>query len=82
MPRTRTFKIPDAAKRMRDAILAKDINMTDLAKETHLARNTICEFIYHGRDISSEKLRRLCMVVGVSADYILGMEKEDVWLHL
>lgn len=73
MPRTVTFKIPDAAKRMRDAILVRNINMTDLAKETKLSRNTICEFIYHGRDISSEKLRRLCVAVGVSADYILGL---------
>lgn len=76
MPKNVSFHLPDAGRRMRDAIIEKNIDITQVARQTGMSRNTIYYFLYNGTDISSARLMKLCTVVGVSSDYILGLRAE------
>lgn len=73
MPKNVSFHLPDAGRRMRDVIIEKNIDITQVARQTGMSRNTIYYFLYNGTDISSARLMKLCTVVGVSSDYILGL---------
>lgn len=63
----------DAGNKVRNEILEKDISFTQLANWTKVPRSTLYELCYHGRDISSARLARICVAVGLSMDYVMGL---------
>lgn len=69
------YKISDAGNRFMEAVLERDLHLTDISRRTGIARTCIYSFVYDGVDISSHRLAKLCSCVGVSADYILGLER-------
>ena len=72
-----TDTIWECGDRLRQEILKKDINLTDMAKHTGIPRSTVWRFLYRGGDISSLRLAKLCVYVGVSMDYIMGLRRES-----
>ena len=65
----------DAGERLQGILNQKDIELTNVSKRTGIARSTLYDFIYNGRDISSARLAVICKHVGVSMDYIMGLKK-------
>lgn len=71
----RMFSIPNCGKRLLDVINEKDIKLKSLTETTGIAGATIYEFIYHGRDMSSMRLAKVCAYCGVSMDYVMGLKE-------
>lgn len=65
--------IMGSGERFMEEILKKDISLSHLSRCTGISRSTIYAFVYDNIDISSARLAKLCAVVGVSTDYILGL---------
>lgn len=72
--RKQPMYIIGSGERLMDIILEKDITLTELSRSTGISRSTIYSFVYDNIDISSARLAKLCAVVGVSTDYILGLK--------
>lgn len=67
--------IPDAGRRMLDAINEKNMSYKALTKVSGVSRSCIWNFIYNGGNITSARLARLCRAVGVSMDYVMGLKE-------
>lgn len=59
-------------KRILEEMREMRISITKLSELSKVPRSTIWHFIYEGHDISSWRLLDICLVLGVSMDYILG----------
>ena len=69
----KVYYMINAGERLREAMFAKGMTVTALAKESGVNYATLYLFMYNGTDISSARLSRACYALGVSADYILGL---------
>lgn len=65
----------DAGQRVRDEINEQNVTVTDLATRAQIGRTTVYDFLYNGIDISSFRLARICGVLGISMDYVMGLSK-------
>ena len=70
--------ILNAGERVMERIYELDIPLQTITDETGVARSTIYEFLYNGRDISSMRLARICSLLGLSMDYVMGLKEENV----
>lgn len=69
------YYIPDIGKRLLEVLYEKGITITDMSRGTGIARTTIYEFLYNGRDTTCMRLAKMCRYCGVSTDYILGLKE-------
>lgn len=62
-------------ERLRKVIKDSPLGIMEIERRSGIARCNIYQYLNGDRaDIGCDKLRRLCRVLRVSADYILGLE--------
>lgn len=71
--------IPDFSPRLREAIEKKGINMTELGELIGRDRRSISNYCNDLRYPSFEAFYLICLKLGVSADYLLGLEGKKWW---
>lgn len=55
-----------------------DIPLQTISDKTGISRSTIYAFLYNGTDLSSMRLAKICSLLGLSMDYVMGLkEKPD-----
>lgn len=64
----------DFSSRLKKALEMKGMNQSELARRTGLTVVTISRYINLYREPTAYALRRMCEVLGVSADYLLGID--------
>lgn len=62
---------PGFTERLRDAILSSGMMITEIAEQTKLSRPLIYSYAYDGVVPSTTSLYKLCLVLHISADYLL-----------
>lgn len=63
------------AKRIKDTIEDSNYNQTQIAEELQVSRRQVQRWITAEQEMGIYKLKKLCQLSGVSADYILGLPK-------
>jgi len=63
----------DFAERLRDAMAEKKISQNVLAKKIGKRRETVRDYCSGKSKPSLEALKEICEVLGVSADFLLGL---------
>lgn len=54
------------------------IPLQTISDKTGISRSTIYAFLYNGTDLSSMRLAKICSLLGLSMDYVMGLkEKPD-----
>ena len=71
----RTFCTLNQGERLRDIFLNTDMSFAELSRKTGVPTATIKSFMYYGNDISSVRLAKICGVLGVSMDYVMGLKE-------
>lgn len=64
-------------KRFLKAAMDKHITIREISERSGVTRNTIWNFVYNNADISGRRLARLCGVIGVSMDYVMGLKRSN-----
>lgn len=55
-----------------------DIPLQTISDKTGISRSTIYAFLYNGTDLNSMRLAKICSLLGLSMDYVMGLkEKPD-----
>ena len=70
-----TFYAANQGERLRDIFLHTDMTFAELSRKTGIKPTTIKSFMYYGNDISSVRLAKICGVLGVSMDYVMGLKE-------
>lgn len=70
-----TFYAANQGERLRDIFLHTDMTFAELSRRTGIKPTTIKSFMYYGNDISSVRLAKICGVLGVSMDYVMGLKE-------
>lgn len=73
------FPLPEL-KGKPNRIFVDGKTLNQIAKESgiRLSRSTIYAFLYNGTDLSSMRLAKICSLLGLSMDYVMGLkEKPD-----
>ena len=64
-------------ERLRNARLRIGITQEYVARELNIPRTAVVQMENGTRRVSSEELAALCDIYGVSADYVIGREKDN-----
>ena len=57
---------------------ALELGIYEISDKTGISRSTIYAFLYNGTDLSSMRLAKICSLLGLSMDYVMGLkEKPD-----
>ena len=63
-------------KRFLQSAVDKNISLTDISKRSGVPRSSIYHFVYNNGDMSGRRLAKICGVVGISMDYVMGLRRE------
>lgn len=67
--------IMSAGERVMERIYELDIPLQTIVDRTGVSRSTLYCFLYNGTDISSMRLAKICNVLGLSMDYVMGLKE-------
>lgn len=74
----KTYSIMSAGERVMERIWELDIPLQTISDKIGISRSTIYAFLYNGTDLSSMRLAKICSLLGLSMDYVMGLkEKPD-----
>ena len=73
----KAYCIMSAGERVMERIWELDIPLQTISNKTGISRSTIYAFLYNGTDISSMRLAKICSLLGLSMDYVMGLKQED-----
>ena len=59
-----------------------DIPLQTISDKTGISRSTIYAFLYNGTDLSSMRLAKICSLLGLSMDYVMGLKEEPEWQNV
>jgi len=62
-------------KKVLEASFRKRITLQQLCKRSGVSRCAVEGFLYYDTDISAMRLAKICSVVGVSMDYVMGLKR-------
>ena len=67
------------AKKLRMLRVENNLSQTDVARELGITQQTYSKYenLEKSVAIDSEVIKKLCTLYGISADYLLGIEKEE-----
>ncbi len=68
--------LKESAERLKKILWEKDISVYKLSVETGINQNTYLGFMNRNHELGCVKLAKACQYLGVSMDYIMGIEKE------
>ena len=74
----KAYCIMSAGERVMERIWELDMPLQTLSDRTGVSRSTLYAFLYNGTDLSSMRLAKVCGVLGLSMDYVMGLKVEDV----
>ena len=64
-----------AGERVMERIFELDMPLQTLSDRTGVSRSTLYAFLYNGTDLSSMRLAKVCGVLGLSMDYVMGLKE-------
>ncbi len=64
-------------QRLKEIRIEKGVSQVELARLVQTTNDSIYSWEKGRSQPSVEAIRRLCRALGVSADYLLGLERED-----
>lgn len=67
----------DLGYRLKKILDAKGMNQSDLARATGITVSGISLYINSSRVPSAVQIQRLCKALGVSSDYLLGIDGDN-----
>lgn len=67
----------DLGHRLKKILEAKGMNQSDLARATGITVSAISLYINTSRIPSAIQIQRLCKALGVSSDYLLGIDGDN-----
>ena len=73
----KAYCIMSAGERVMERIWELDMPLQTLSDRTGVSRSTLYAFLYNGTDLSSMRLAKVCGVLGLSMDYVMGLKQED-----
>lgn len=73
----KSYCIMSAGERVMERIWELDMPLQTLSDRTGVSRSTLYAFLYNGTDLSSMRLAKVCGVLGLSMDYVMGLKMED-----
>ena len=73
----KAYCIMSAGERVMERIWELDMPLQTLSDRTGVSRSTLYSFLYNGTDISSMRLAKICSLLGLSMDYVMGLKQED-----
>lgn len=68
------MELKDIQKRLRECIAASGIPQKDIAKRVSVSPQTVSKYMKKDIFPALDTLAKLCVVLDVSADYLLGTE--------
>lgn len=71
----KAYCIMSAGERVMERIWELDIPLQTISDKTGINRSTIYAFLYNGTDISSMRLAKICSLLGLSMDYVMGLKE-------
>ena len=71
----KAYCIMSAGERVMERIWELDIPLQTISDKTGISRSTIYAFLYNGTDISSMRLSKICSLLGLSMDYVMGLKE-------
>lgn len=74
----KAYCIMSAGERVMERIWELDMPLQTLSDRTGVSRSTLYAFLYNGTDLSSMRLAKVCGVLGLSMDYVMGLKVEDI----
>lgn len=66
-------------ERIKATRIDKDLTQDQIAKALQTTRQQVYKYENGINDMTLSKLRDLCLLYGVSADYLLGLPKDLEW---
>ena len=69
----KAYCIMSAGERVMERIWELDMPLQTLSDRTGVSRSTLYAFLYNGTDLSSMRLAKVCGVLGLSMDYVMGL---------
>lgn len=67
----------DKGRRFLQAVMQKNMTLKRVYELSGVDKGTIYAFMYENTDISSMRLAKICGVVGVSMDYVMGLRRSN-----
>ena len=64
-------------QRLKESRLEKGFSQVELAKQVQTTNDSVYSWEKGRSQPSIEMIRKLCVALSVSADYLLGLEKDD-----
>lgn len=64
-------------KRLKKILHEKGMTYSELASKCYISENTIYYYINKGVLPNYDYLKSICQVLGVSADYLMGLEEKQ-----
>ena len=71
----KAYCIMSAGERVMERIWELDIPLQTISDKTGISRSTIYAFLYNGTDISSMRRAKICSLLGLSMDYVMGLKE-------
>ena len=71
----KAYCIMSAGERVMERIWELDMPLQTLSDRTGVSRSTLYAFLYNGTDLSSMRLAKVCGVLGLSMDYVMGLKE-------
>lgn len=75
----KTYSIMSAGERVMERIWELDIPLQTISDKTGISRSTIYAFLYNGTDLSSMRLAKICSLLGLSMDYVMGLKEKGYY---
>lgn len=72
----KAYCIMSAGERVMERIWELDMPLQTISDRTGVSRSTLYAFLYNGTDLSSMRLAKICGVLGLSMDYVMGLKEE------
>ena len=73
----KAYCIMSAGERVMERIWEIDMPLQTISDRTGVSRSTLYSFLYNGTDLSSMRLAKICGVLGLSMDYVMGLKVEE-----
>lgn len=63
--------------RLKLALKSKGMNQSDLARATGITTSAISRYVNTSREPTATMMRKICESLGVSSDYLLGIDGDN-----
>lgn len=72
--KTRGYFMLNYGKRLKQARLSKGLTQIEMAEQMHISQTSYQRIESGAHDIKMSTIYSICKILGISADYLLGLE--------